>query len=59
MIRLFNKRFISYKDAFVSMYLFIIEKKSLIFLSYEFKSNVTDFSCVINIIECIFMMKNN
>ena len=59
MIRLFNKRFISYDETSMSMYSSIIEKRSLIFLSYEFKSDVIDFNCVMNIIEYILMIENN
>ena len=59
MTRLFNKRFISYDEMLILMYSFIIEKSSLISLSYEFKSDIIDFNCVINIIEYVFMMKSN
>ena len=59
MIRLFSRRFILYENAFVSAYSFIIERKLLIFLLYEFELNVTDFNYAINIIEYIFMMNDS
>ena len=57
--RLFSRRFISYNETSMSIYSLIIEEKSLIFLSYESESNITDFNCAINIIKCILMIKSN